>query len=415
MLQKVATTGVDLDSVYAQTLQRIREQKGDRSRLGIEVLMWISHAERPLRINELCHALAVDTQSTDLDPEDIPPQDTVLGSCLGLAVVDAGALTVRPIHYTLQEYLSRPGILPDAHKKLGHACLAYLNYNQVKRLPARSSLYLSGVTFLEYSSLYWGSHAKVQLSDCAKSLALELFDRAGNHISATILLNWVGWFHSCSLPHHVWPGLHSATYFGIVEVVAALIETKSCDINQSDCFGFTALTWAARQGNEEVVRLLLTRGEVSLNQTNGDSRTPLWWASLYGHEGVARLLLARGDVSPDMADADSPTPLWCASWKGHEGVVKLLLTRGDVDPNKRYMGWTPFQCASERGHKGVVKLLPTRVDAALDMLGAYPHFFSRAPHIPEHQRPTASLEDYQSQLMMIEMRHRWRLIQKRSE
>ena len=39
MLQKVATTGVDLDSVYAQTLQRIREQKSDRSRLGMEVLM----------------------------------------------------------------------------------------------------------------------------------------------------------------------------------------------------------------------------------------------------------------------------------------------------------------------------------------------------------------------------------------
>jgi len=88
MLRKVATTGVGLDSVYDQTLQRIREQKGDRSRLGIEVLMWVSHAERPLRIDELCHALAVEIQSTDLDPENIRPQDTVLGSCLGLVVVD---------------------------------------------------------------------------------------------------------------------------------------------------------------------------------------------------------------------------------------------------------------------------------------------------------------------------------------
>ena len=309
MLQKVVTTGVDLDSVYAQTLQRIREQRGDRSRLGIEVLMWVSHAERPLRIDELCHALAVDTQSTDLDPEDIPPQDTVLGSCLGLAVVDAGALTIRLIHYTLQEYLSRPGILPDAHKKLGHACLAYLNYNQVKGLPAKNFLNLSDVPFLEYSSLYWGSHAKVELSDCAKSLVLELFDLAGNHISATLLLRRVGWLHHCSLPHHVWPGLHSASYFGIVEIVAALIETKSSDINQSDCFGLTALTWAARQGNEEVVKLLLARDEVSLSQTNGDGRTPLWWASLYGHEGVTRLLLARGDVSPDMGGELSSTPL----------------------------------------------------------------------------------------------------------
>ena len=97
MLQKVVTTGVDLDNVYAQTLQRIREQKGDRSRLGMEVLMWVSHAERPLKIGELCHALAVEMDSADLDPENIRPQDTVLGSCLGLVVVDVETSTVRLI------------------------------------------------------------------------------------------------------------------------------------------------------------------------------------------------------------------------------------------------------------------------------------------------------------------------------
>jgi len=95
MLQKVATTGVDLDTVYAQTLQQVRHQKGDRSRVGMEVLMWISHAERPLRIDELRHALAVEIGSTDLDAENIPPQDTVIGSCLGLAVVDPDTLIIR--------------------------------------------------------------------------------------------------------------------------------------------------------------------------------------------------------------------------------------------------------------------------------------------------------------------------------
>ena len=118
MLQKVATTGVGLESVCAQTLQRIKEQRGDRSRLGMEVLMWVSHAERPLRIDELCHALAVDIQSTDLDPENIRPRDTVLGSCLGLAVVDVETCTLRLIHYTLQEYLCQHGIFRNAHRTL---------------------------------------------------------------------------------------------------------------------------------------------------------------------------------------------------------------------------------------------------------------------------------------------------------
>ena len=110
MLRKVATMGVDLDSVYGQTLQRIRELKGSRSRLGMEVLMWVSHAERPLRIDELCHALAVELGPMNLDPENICPQHIVLGSCLGLVVVDEETSIVRLIHHTLQEHLCLPGI-----------------------------------------------------------------------------------------------------------------------------------------------------------------------------------------------------------------------------------------------------------------------------------------------------------------
>ena len=160
MLQKVATTGVDLDSVYDQTLRRIKEQKGGRSRLGMEVLMWVSHAERPLRIEELCHALAVETEATDLDLENVPPPDTVLGSCLGLAMVDVETSTVRLIHYTLQEYLSRPGALPHAHTKLGQTCLTFLNYDQVKGLPADNVSNVENMPFLDYSSLHWGGARK---------------------------------------------------------------------------------------------------------------------------------------------------------------------------------------------------------------------------------------------------------------
>ena len=219
MLRKVATTGVGLDSVYSQTLQRIREQKGDRSRLGMEVLMWVSHAERPLRIDELCHALAVNMQSTDLDPENVRSPNIVLGSCLGLAVVHAETSTVRPIHHTLQEYLSQSGIFPSAHKTLGQICLTYLSYKLVRALPANSVSNLGDMPFLNYSALCWGSHAKVELSEHSKSLTLELLNRGGSHIYATLLVQKIGCFHNCSLPDHLWPGLHCASGFRIVRPV----------------------------------------------------------------------------------------------------------------------------------------------------------------------------------------------------
>jgi len=372
MLQKVATTGVDLDSTYTQTLQRIREQKGDRSRLGIEVLMWVSHAERPLGIDELRHALAVEMGSTDLDPDNIPPQDTVLGSCLGLAVVDAETSTVRLIHYTLQEYLSSPSILPDAHKTLGQTCLTYLNYKLVKELPVKEISNFEDMLFLEYSSLYWGSHAKVGLSDRAKSLALELLNQARSHISATLLIKEILILvpHSRSLPYHQWSGLHCASYFGIIEVVAALIERggEAVILMKVTVWVLHRSCMLPPQGNEGVVRLLLTRDDINPDKPDNNGRTPLSWTSQTGHEGVANLLLARDDINPNKADNNGGTPLLWASYYKHEGVAKLLLARNDVNPNKvNTSGATPLSWACSQGHEGIVKLLLKRDDVNPNM------------------------------------------------
>ena len=367
MLRKISTTGVDLDNVYDQTLRRIKEQKGDRSRLGMEVLMWASYAERPLRIEELCHALAVEMGATELDLENVRQQDTVVGSCLGLAVVDKETSTVRPIHYTLQEYLSRPGILPDAHRTLGQTCLTYLNYDQVKKLPIDRDPNLGDMPFLEYSSLHWGGHVKMEFSNCAKSLALELLKRYDSHISSVLLFErtHTPWLRLVS--HRSFPGLHCASYFGIDEVVATFLEMEGCDINQGDSRGLTPLMWAFRQGNQGTVTLLLTQDDINPDKPDSNGGTPLWWASRNGHEGVVRLLLARDDVNPDLPDNDDETPLWSASCNGHEGVVRLLLAQSDVNPNKpNSNGRTPLWWASVQGHGGVVRLLLERHDVNPD-------------------------------------------------
>ena len=187
----------------------------------------------------------------DLDLENIRPQDTVLGSCLVLAVVDKATSTVRLIHYTLQEYLSRPGVLPGAHRTLGQTCLTYLNYDHVKRLPADDDLDLTEMPFLEYSSLHWGAHAIIELSDHAKSLALGLLNRYDSQISSALLFKLVcPWRSSRTPSHRPFSSLHCASYFGIDEVVTALIEMEGRDINQQDSDGFTSLMRAAEQGSQ---------------------------------------------------------------------------------------------------------------------------------------------------------------------
>ena len=89
------TKGLELGDVYDATIERIKAQDGDKSRLGMTALMWISHAERPLRADELCHALAVQLGSRDFDVGNIPSISTLVSCCQGLITVDKEASTVR--------------------------------------------------------------------------------------------------------------------------------------------------------------------------------------------------------------------------------------------------------------------------------------------------------------------------------
>ena len=116
-------------------------------------LMWICYSERPLQVDELCQALAVEIGETDFDLENIPSIGTLLDYCQGLITVDAEASTVRLIHYTVQEYLcSRPGLFSKPHSILAETCLTYLNSPQVKNLIPHSPLDHGTMLFLKYSA-----------------------------------------------------------------------------------------------------------------------------------------------------------------------------------------------------------------------------------------------------------------------
>ena len=242
------TDGLGLGDAYGATLGRIRGQGGRKARLGMAALMWISHLERPLKSDELRHALAVEIGSPNFNTYNVPSIGTLLACCQGLVIVDKETSTIRLIHFTLQEHLrAHPKLFGTAHSTIAETCLSYLNSQEVKALPTRPSLDLGGTSFLEYSSLYWGIHAKRELSDCAKLLALKLFNNDNNHLFTEILLKAQGWYLSnLSFDElSLFSGLHWASMFGIDEIVACLVEVEGCDINQEDCVGTTALMWAA--------------------------------------------------------------------------------------------------------------------------------------------------------------------------
>ena len=422
------TGSLGLGNAYDVTIGRIKAQEGGRVRLGMAALMWISYSERPLNVDEICHALAVEIGSTDININNIPSIRTVLGCCQGLAAVDKGSSTIRLIHFTLKEYLSRHADLFDTpHSRMAETCLTYLNFRAIRSLSASLSHGLRDTPLLEYSSLYWGTHMRMEVSDRSRHLALHLLDQYHNHISAKLLWKSAMESYPKSLNLKPFSALHCISYFGIAEVALDLIRMRRWDVNQKDSAGQTPLIWAARYGREEVVRLLLQQKDIqsgiedtehgrtalswaagsgnegvvgqllgplsanggsigcwwrkisqamsvqsetkytSLSRLVNSGRTPLSWAAEHGHDGVVKLLLEWEDGCPCGPDIRGRTPLWWAAQGGNDGVVKLLLEREGFSSDGLDYGFQlPLLSAAKHGHDGVVKLLLEREDVSPD-------------------------------------------------
>jgi len=374
--------GKHLRDAYAATIDRMKAQKEGRSALGMEALMWVSNAERPLHTSELCHALGVKKGSTDLDHENVPEIRTILRCSLGLIAIEASSSTVRLVHFTLHEYLSNnPGVCQSPHTMIAEGCLTYLNFRCVRELSSTLDSAPSTVPLVEYASRYWGKHIRMEKTEFVSPLALELLIGFEQHISSQLLLlqyhdsgPWWDWciyggVYGGDGPNG-FTGLHGASFLGIAGIVAALLGMKGWDINAMDTLGRTALAWAAVGGHEEVVSILLQQEDINPNTPDTQyDRTPLLWAAERGHERVVKLLLEREDINPNTMDTGyGRTPLLWAAARGHQGVVKLLLERGDIDPNTpdTRENRTPLSWSAEGGYEGVANLLLERVDTNPD-------------------------------------------------
>jgi len=266
------TGGFGLGDAYGTTLDRIREQRGNRVKLGMEALMWISCSKRPLKADELCHALAVEIGTTGLNAHNAPSIRTLLSCTLGLVTIDQQSPTVRLVHFTLQEYLAaHPNLFITPHSMMAEICLTYLNFQSICELSIPLDNIPSTMPLLHYASCYWGFHARKHVTESVKQLALRLLRLDANHISADILLReksvdfWAWWEpnqHGKYPNRRVFTGLHCIAYMGITEIAIAMIDMKVWDLNGCDSKGATPLIWAIKSGNPTLAKLFLKQGDV---------------------------------------------------------------------------------------------------------------------------------------------------------
>ena len=167
----IMTSGLGLDGAYDATLDRIKGQGRDKSALTIAALMWISCSERPMRIGELCDALAVEIGQKDMEYDNIPSEKTLLTSHLGFVTVDESS-TLRMVHFTLQEYFnSHSDHFENPQSKVAEAYLTYLNFDSVNELSHNLDSAPVETRLPQYASSYRGLYARNGLTEDVKSLA----------------------------------------------------------------------------------------------------------------------------------------------------------------------------------------------------------------------------------------------------
>jgi len=103
--------------------------------------MWISQSERSLKADELCHALALEIGSPNLNTDNVPSVGRLVACLQGLVVVDKITSMVRLIHFTLQEYLrAQPELSSTTHSVMAETCISFLNSQEVRALSTSPSL-----------------------------------------------------------------------------------------------------------------------------------------------------------------------------------------------------------------------------------------------------------------------------------
>ena len=116
-----------LNDALASTMARIQDLPDGRRRMGLNALMWISHARRPLLVNELSEALAIRSDDKSLDIDSQPRPGIIVDCCMGLVTVDEKTWEVRLVHFSVQQYLhaNQRVFFPDAENVIAEACITY--------------------------------------------------------------------------------------------------------------------------------------------------------------------------------------------------------------------------------------------------------------------------------------------------
>jgi ankyrin repeat domain-containing protein 50 len=412
ILEELERLPLDLCETYDRILERLSQQPPKLREVARKALMWVLYTLRPLTTGELREAIAIEpSMKTHKDLKTkLREKDVIISSTGALLTVENSYNgIVRPIHASVQEYLTRTyedqtkqHILEFfidgefAHSQLAKSCMSYLQLDIFKYGPSPDEINFRGRRYDAplacYSSFFFDKHIQhlnalpqeihthidLVLNSEERTLASVLqyrrlqgseqkgirgFSKFSSAVSAATLIYSTNLYNILQTyrPDSNWLklaplkySLHQAAANNSVDAMQRLVELGQ-EINQPDEDDTTPLYHSAINGHITSTKWLLEHG-AQVNLQSGTYNTALQAASIGGELAAVELLL-KHNADANLQGGRYNTALQAASFRGELAVVELLL-KHNADVNfqgGRYN--TALQAASIRGELAVVELL----------------------------------------------------------
>ncbi|KAK8092213.1 uncharacterized protein PG998_015045 [Apiospora kogelbergensis] len=378
----------DVDEAYEKILSRNQGRAITKAR---KILQIIVAAERPLTLDEMSTALAVEEhleRGGGVQPESVERFYRTIRHLCGLFVIINDS-KIYLMHQTAREFLVKKPVTTAAEQTssprpfIWRHSVDLLNCNHFLARICIESLLLGVVS--EYAAETWMLHlraaGKMEGVQSLLPQAQQLCYKYANSPHAILKSVHIKY---CELRHYPegMTALMVASTYGLVDVVQLLLKEKATDVQAMTTWPpMTALAWACRLGHTNVVMALLsamswyTRRRI-LRRRVKYFCSPLLTAAEHGHAAIVGLLLKAGASGRTSASYNEETALHLAAMNGYTEVAKVLLKAG-ARPNARNADrTTPLHFAVLEGSGAIVQLLLES--------GAHPNAKTKRGHTPLH-------------------------------
>ena len=280
MLRKsLATLPQTLDQTYDRILTAISEEDCE---YAMRILQWLTFSARPLSVEEIAEAVAIDAARDPAFDRDEVLEDPLeaLNICSSLVTVTTNEAEGRPksaqriialAHYSVQEYLVPDRIEQGAakqysmqavecHNAITKGCLMYLTQFQ----QPMSTEVLEASALARYAAEFWGSHLRNTEDKVEGSvLAMSLMS-----MDKPAYLSWIQLWDpdrprkEPDLGKHlesVATPLYYAASLGL-STITRLLLNKDADVNAQGGYFGNALQAASYRGHKQVVKMLRDAG-----------------------------------------------------------------------------------------------------------------------------------------------------------